>query len=186
MKHGRPLPGIVGHRAENIYPQLCAVDRIPNVKHLLQDKKACLLTIKKKRKKRENDPGFRNQVHEETSQYSLLEARDQRLGGLATTGKINFLVGPQEPLLETVKRRKLEWFGHVTRHDSLSKTILQCALEGGRRCGRPRKCWMDNEKEWTCLPMPEMLTRPSCRKHWKRISAESSVMSPRGPNRPRD
>ena len=100
--------------------------------------------------------------------------------------KINFLVGPQEPLLETVKRRKLEWFGHVTRHDSLSKTILQCALEGGRRCGRPRKCWMDNEKEWTCLPMTEMLTRPSCRKHWKRISAESSVMSPRGPNRPRD
>ena len=39
--------------------------------------------------------------------------------------KINFLVGPQEPLLATVNRRKLEWFGHVTRHDSLSKIILQ-------------------------------------------------------------
>ena len=38
--------------------------------------------------------------------------------------KINFCVGPQEPLLATVKRRKLAWFGHVTRHDSLSKTIL--------------------------------------------------------------
>ena len=25
--------------------------------------------------------------------------------------KINFLVGPQEPLLATVKRRKLSWFG---------------------------------------------------------------------------
>ena len=37
--------------------------------------------------------------------------------------EINFLVGPQEPLLATVKRWELAWFGHVTRHDSLSKNI---------------------------------------------------------------
>ena len=60
--------------------------------------------------------------------------------------KIDFLVGPQEPLLATVKRRKLAWFGHVTRHDSLSRTILQGTLEGGRRCVRQRKCWMENIK----------------------------------------
>ena len=35
--------------------------------------------------------------------------------------KINFLVGPREPLLATVKKRELAWFGHVTRHDSLSQ-----------------------------------------------------------------
>ena len=34
-------------------------------------------------------------------------------------------VGPQKPLLATIKRQKLARFGHVTRHDSLSKTILQ-------------------------------------------------------------
>ena len=39
--------------------------------------------------------------------------------------KINFFVGPQELLLATVKRRKLACFWHVTRHHSLSKTILQ-------------------------------------------------------------
>ena len=39
---------------------------------------------------------------------------------------------PQEPLLATVKRRKLAWFEHVTRHDSLSKTIFQeLSLDGG-------------------------------------------------------
>ena len=59
---------------------------------------------------------------------------------------INFLMGPQEPLLATVRRLKPAWFGHVTRHDSLSKTILQGTLEGGRRSGRQRKCWMDNIK----------------------------------------
>ena len=47
--------------------------------------------------------------------------------------KINFLVGLQGPLLATVKRQKLGWFRHVTRHDSLSKTILQDTSEGGRR-----------------------------------------------------
>ena len=38
--------------------------------------------------------------------------------------KINFLVGPKEPLLATVKRWKPARFWHVKSHDSLSKTIL--------------------------------------------------------------
>ena len=100
--------------------------------------------------------------------------------------KISFFAGPQEPLLATVKRRKLAWFGHVTRHDSLSKTILQGTLENGRRLGRQKNCWMDNIKEWTSLPMPELLTRAFCRKDWKRIPAESSLMFRRRPNRSRD
>ena len=32
------------------------------------------------------------------------------------------LAGPQEPLLAVAKRRKLAWFGQVTRHNTLSKT----------------------------------------------------------------
>ena len=44
--------------------------------------------------------------------------------------KIYSLVGPQEPPLATVKKRNLAWFGHVTRHDSLSTTILQGHLGG--------------------------------------------------------
>ena len=83
-------------------------------------------------------------------------------------------------------RWKLAWFRHVTRHDSLSDslstTVLQGTLEVGRCCGRQRKCWMDNIKKWTSLPMPELLTRASCREDWKRIPAESSLMSPRRPN----
>ena len=45
-------------------------------------------------------------------------------------------------------------------------------------CGQRRKCLMDNIKEWTSLPMPELLTRASCRKDWKRISADSPVVLP--------
>ena len=81
---------------------------------------------------------------------------------------------------------KVARFGRVTRHDSLSRTILQSHLGGGRRRGRQRKCWMDNIQEWTTLPLSELLTRPFCRKDWKRISAELSLMSPQRPNRSRD
>ena len=70
--------------------------------------------------------------------------------------------------------------------DSLSKTILQGTLVGVRRRGWHRKCWMDNIKEWTSLPMPELLTVAYCRKHSKRISAESSAISQRRPTRSRD
>ena len=37
---------------------------------------------------------------------------------------------------------------------------------------------MDNIKEWTSLPMPELLTMASCRKDWKRICFKSSPMYP--------
>ena len=100
--------------------------------------------------------------------------------------KINFLVGPQKPLLASVKREKFARFWHVTRHDNLSRTILQGTLEGGRRRDRQRKCWMDNIKEWTSLPMQELLARAPCRKDWKRSSAESSLMSRRRLKRSRD
>ena len=80
--------------------------------------------------------------------------------------KISLLVGPQEPLLATVKRWKLAWSGHVTRHNILSKpSSRHCG--GWWCCGWQRKCWMDHFKEWTSLPMPELLTRASCRKDWK-------------------
>ncbi|KAL8562493.1 hypothetical protein ACOMHN_008637 [Nucella lapillus] len=53
--------------------------------------------------------------------------------------RIDNLAGKQEPMLSVVKRRKLARFGHVNRHDSLAKTILQGTVEGGRRRGRQRK-----------------------------------------------
>ena len=38
--------------------------------------------------------------------------------------RIRHAIGPQEDLLTTVKRRKLKWYGHITRSSGLSKTIL--------------------------------------------------------------
>ena len=36
--------------------------------------------------------------------------------------KINTLIGKFEPILQTIIRRKLKWFGHTSRHNSITKT----------------------------------------------------------------
>ena len=36
----------------------------------------------------------------------------------------------KSPLLATVKRRHLAWYGHISRQDSLAKIILQGTVEG--------------------------------------------------------
>ncbi|GFS07296.1 endonuclease-reverse transcriptase [Elysia marginata] len=95
-------------------------------------------------------------------------------------------VGPQEPLLATVKRRKLARFGHVTRHDSLSKTVLQGTVEGKRRRGRQKKAWCDNIKEWTGMAMYELVRSASDRNAWRQKTDSSALRSPRRPHRSRD
>ena len=63
--------------------------------------------------------------------------------------KIQQAVGPLEDLLTIVKRRKLKWYGHISRSSGLAKTILQSTVKGGRRQGRQKKRWEDNIREWT-------------------------------------
>ena len=65
--------------------------------------------------------------------------------------KIQLAIGPHEDLLTIVKRRKLQWYGHVPRSSGLAKTILQGTVKRGRRQGGQRKRWEDNIREWTCL-----------------------------------
>ena len=42
--------------------------------------------------------------------------------------KIQQAIGPHEDLLTIVKRRKLQWYGHVSRSSGLAKTILQATV----------------------------------------------------------
>ena len=58
--------------------------------------------------------------------------------------KIQQAIGPHENLLTIVKRRKLQWYGHVSRLSGLVKTILQGTVKWGRRQGGQRKRWEDN------------------------------------------
>ena len=57
-------------------------------------------------------------------------------------------IGPHEDILIIGKRRKLQWYGHISRSSSLEKNILQGTVKGGRRQGRQRKRWEDNIRKW--------------------------------------
>ena len=63
--------------------------------------------------------------------------------------KIQAAIGEYDELLTLVKKRKLRWFGHVSRSSGLAKTILQGTVKGKRKRGRQKKRWEDNIKEWT-------------------------------------
>ena len=53
--------------------------------------------------------------------------------------KIQQGTGPHEVLLTIVKRRKLQWYGHVSRSSGLAKTILQRHSERGKKTRRTKE-----------------------------------------------
>ena len=65
--------------------------------------------------------------------------------------KIQQAIGPHDDHLTIVKRRKLQWCGHVSRSSGLAKIVLQGTVKGRRRQGGQRKRWVDNIREWTGL-----------------------------------
>ena len=51
-------------------------------------------------------------------------------------------------LLQTVKRLKMEYFGHIKRHDTLERHILEAKIEGRRGRGRPARRWEQDIEDW--------------------------------------
>ena len=87
--------------------------------------------------------------------------------------RIEIAIGPYEHLLNSVKRRKLGWYGHVTRSSGMAKTILQGTVQGGRRRGRQRKRWEDNIREWTGFEWNIILRKDE---EWRKVVVKSPVV----------
>ncbi|KAK2189654.1 hypothetical protein NP493_100g02015 [Ridgeia piscesae] len=82
-------------------------------------------------------------------------------------------IGPYEDLLTTVKRRKLKWYGHITRSSGLAKKIMQGTVQGGRRRGRQKKRWEDNNPEWTGMTLGAAMRKTERREEWRELVARS-------------
>ena len=91
---------------------------------------------------REKDTSYRNEMLSKTPTEIMLQNEEVR-------NRIRQAIGPYEDLLTTVKKRKLRWYGHITRSTGLAKMILQGTVQGGRRKGRQKKRWEDNVTDWT-------------------------------------
>ena len=97
--------------------------------------------------------------------------------------RIQKAIGEHDDLLTMVKKRKLRWYGLISRSSGIAKTILQGTVKGARKKGRQKKRWEDNIKEWTGMGFGDSLRAAEDMEGWKGIVA--SVV-PRGPPRLRD
>ena len=87
--------------------------------------------------------------------------------------EIQAAIGEYDEILTLVKKRKLKWFGHVSRSSGLVKTILQGTVKGKRKRGRQKKRWEDNIKEWTGMDFASSTRAAENRSRWKGIVANS-------------
>ena len=90
--------------------------------------------------------------------------------------KIQQAIGRHEDLLTIIKRRKLLWYGHVSRSSDLAKTILQGTVKRGRRHGRQKKGWEDNIREWTGLELAKPQRAAENGGKWRKLVVKSSVV----------
>ena len=95
--------------------------------------------------------------------------------------KIQQTIGPHENLT-IVKRRKLQWYGHVSGSLGLGKTILQGTVKGGGRQGGQRKRWEDNIREWTGLEFAKV---PEGSREHRRMEGTGCEVICGAPNDPR-
>ena len=58
-------------------------------------------------------------------------------------------------LLQNVKKLKLGYFGHIKRHETLEKHILEAKVEGKRGRGRPTRRWEQDIQEWLDMTIIE-------------------------------
>ena len=82
-------------------------------------------------------------------------------------------IGPYDDLLTTVKKRKLKWYGHVSRSSGLAKTILQGTVRRRRRRGRQKKRWEDTIKEWTGMEFADSQRAVENRETWRELVRKS-------------
>ena len=84
--------------------------------------------------------------------------------------RIQNAIGVHDDLLTMVKKRKLRWYGHISRSSGMAKTILQGKVKGARWRGRQKKRWENNIKEWTGMGFGDSLRRAAeDREGWKGI-----------------
>ena len=90
--------------------------------------------------------------------------------------KIQQATGPHKDFLMIIKRRKLQWYCHVSCSTSLSKTILQGTVNVGRRQGRQRKRWEDSVRECAGQEFGKSQRAVENREKWRKLIAKSSVV----------
>ena len=91
-------------------------------------------------------------------------------------------LGVKETVIDKIRKRRLTWFGHVTRMDvrRLPAAALHGNVEGVRSRGRQQKIWMDNIREDLMAKNMDMRSamdniRDRANNYWRRHIKASSL-----------
>ena len=76
----------------------------------------------------------------------------------------------QRKLLSDIKQRKLAYFGHIKRHHSIRKELLEGRVQGKRGRGRPPRRWEDDVKAWTGMGLYDCTRAAADRDVWRDVS----------------
>ena len=76
----------------------------------------------------------------------------------------------ERTLLKTIKMRKLIYFGHIKRHHSIKKEILEGKVNGKRGRGRPPRCWEDDVKAWSNMDLSTCTRAVENRDVWREVT----------------
>lgn len=85
-------------------------------------------------------------------------------------------MGTERLLVETVKKRKLQFFGHVIRAQNLTTHLLEGRIDGRRSRGRPRRRWGDDIKEWSGQSLAQCTRMARDRSRWRNRANSSATV----------
>ena len=71
----------------------------------------------------------------------IVERESNKRGRITTTR--------YKQVLQTIKQKKLQYYGHIRRKSNFLTTLLKGKTEGRRPKGRPRQTWFSNIPQWT-------------------------------------
>ena len=75
----------------------------------------------------------------------------------------------------TIKRhyeKKTKLFGHIKRHSSIRKEILEGKIDDKRGRGRPPRKWEDDVKAWTAMDMYTCTRAAENRDVWRNLARQ--------------
>src|ERR1043165_8415279 len=107
--------------------------------------------------------------HRKTNFESILAGKENKRVGVGDNGV-------ERSLLNSIKRRKLTYFGHLMgkNGDCLEKEFIQGNVPGTRTRGRPRMDWVVNIGAWLGSPFDQTLMDTRDRRTWRKLVHEAT------------
>ena len=85
-------------------------------------------------------------------------------------------IGTELILRKQMAIRKMRFFGHIIRRNGFEKDIIQGAVEGKRKRGRPPTGWFDDIKRWTDMGLSAATRAAADRDLWRRLVVATAAL----------